>query len=52
MVFSAIGFATIENLVAVFASNTMILEGIQISLMRMITADLLHIIASGMIGFF
>lgn len=52
MIFSAIGFATIENLVAVLAPNTLIIEGIQISLMRMITADLLHIIASGMIGFF
>lgn len=52
MIFSGIGFGVVENLMAVVTTNTLILEGIQISLLRMVTADLLHIISCGLIGFF
>ena len=52
MIFAGIGFGVVENLVAILSPGTLIIQGIQIGLMRMITADLLHIIASGTIGFF
>jgi RsiW-degrading membrane proteinase PrsW (M82 family) len=46
MVTAAMGFATVENILIVFR------EGVSILPLRFVTATLLHVLASGIIGYF
>jgi RsiW-degrading membrane proteinase PrsW (M82 family) len=54
MISSALGFAAIENVLFLTAINSerLLTEGVLIILLRMIGANFLHTLASGILGFF
>ena len=52
MVMSALGFATIENLISIFGFHDQPLAGIEVITLRLVGATLIHVFSSAIIGFY